>query len=390
MLVFLGAIAANALNYGFAITMTRVLTPNNYAILITLVSIIMMVSIPFRTATTVAAKYTPYILREYNTYFQTMLIVGICIMGVYMGISPLLMKWLNIPFGAFLGIAPVIMLIPLISMNVGIMEGLRRVRIFSSIPVLESCAKFLLALLLTTMGYAIYGAIGAITIAVLVSCLLNTILVTHEQKNYRVQNNSSHIPDQWKQGVFVILISNIAIALLGNIDILAAKHFLEPQLAAQYSVLTVISRILSYGSLIMLPILFPAMSQAIRPRDARMLLQKGIWVACSASLAILTLFGLYPEHIVKLLPGSQYQTIAPYVLTAGIAATLWSISQLFLAYFIASNTKKFLVPLLGITGLQMVEMTVFHSSIQEILVVITGTQALLLCICTWIFWRYEN
>lgn len=391
-IVLAGTLVAHVLNYGFTLGMARMLQPNDYAVLVTMVALITIVSIPLRTATTIAAKYTPFILREYPSYAKATLSIGIGLLGIYLCLTPYLARWLTIPPAAFLAITPIIVVIPLLSMNMGVIQGMRRVAIFSWVPAAEAAGKFIFAAFFIATGYLIYGALGAISMTVVISCIVNTFIVKREHaRHQKTSGPSSHIPQDWQRNAGGILASSIAIALLGNMDVLAAKHFFSSQIAAQYSVLAVITRTLGYGSLIMIPVVFPAMSQAMLLSDARLLLKKGMGITLIISCCILILFAFYPKQIVTLLPGSQYNAVAPYLLLAGIATALWSYVQMFISYFIATDTKRFLMPLICITGLQALGIGVLHNSIWDILTVTTIAEALLLSICTSLFlWQKKS
>ncbi len=383
-IVLAGTLVAHILNYGFALGMARMLEPSDYAVLVTMIAIITIVSVPMRTATIIAAKYTSFILQEYGSYVQATLIIGIGLLGIYLGFTPWMASWLTISPVAFFAIGPIILVMPFVSMNMGLIQGMRRVAIFSWVPAAEAAGKLIFAALFITTGYLVYGALGAITLTVVISCIVTAWVVAREHTHVQEA-------EDWQSSATVILVSTIAIAFLGNMDVLAAKHFFSSQMAAQYSVLAVIARTISYGSLIMIPVLFPAMSQAIHQSDARLLLKKGMGITVSISTCILILFALYPQQIVTLLPGSQYSAVAPYLLLAGIATALWSCSQMFISYFIATDTKRFLVPLVGITALQTLGIGLFHTSIWDILTVTTISAALLLCVFAPLFlWQKKS
>lgn len=390
-IVLIVTLVAHTMNYGFNILMTRFLVPNDYAALVTIVSLISIVGIPLRTATTVASKYTSFVLRGYKDYLNATLLLGIGVLSVYLFLIPALSVSLAIPWRAFLLIGPIILLAPSLSMNMGLLEGLRKVWLFSGIPAGEALMKLGCAIILTSAGYAFLGALGAISITIAISWLVSTgyILYAH-RKAPHTELSSSHIPNEWKKSALVILLSSIAIALLGNMDIIAAKHFFSAEIAAQYSVLAVISRVVSYGSLMMIPILFPAMAQAVTTHNARLLFRKGTWIGTFVSVAILALLALYPTEIITLLPGSRYANIAPYLVYGGTATALWSLSQIFVSYFIAINTSRFLTPLTCITVLELVAMLIFHNSIQEILIILNSCQAILLAVFVWLLRTQEK
>lgn len=391
-IVFAGTLVAHAFNYGFTLGMARILQPNDYAVLVTMIALVTIISIPLRTATTIAAKYTSFILQEYLLYAQATLVIGIGLLGIYLWLTPYLAGWLTISPAAFFVIGPIIVVIPLLSMNMGLIQGMRRVAIFSWVPAAEAAGKCIFAAFFIAAGYMVYGALGAISVTVVISCIVNTLIVIREHTHLKeTAVLSSRIPKEWKSSAVSILVSSIAIALLGNMDVLAAKHFFSSQIAAQYSVLAVITRTIGYGSLIMIPIVFPAMSQAMRTSDARLLLKKGMGITLIISCCILILFAVYPKQIVTLLPGSQYNAVAPYLLLAGIATALWSYSQMFVSYFISTDTKRFLMPLIAITGLQALGIGLFHTSIWDILTVSTTAEGLLLCVFASLFlWQKKS
>ena len=173
----------------------------------------------------------------------------------------------------------------------------------------------------------------------------------------------------WKGSGTVIIITTFALTLLANADIVLAKYFFPIEIAAQYSALLVISRVIGYGSFIIVPIFFPAMAQSAQEQEACSMLWKGLKITTVIAIGLITLFALFPEQIVSILIGDKYQAISPYIVYGGIVSGLHTIAQLCIYYFISINAKRFLPPLIIIIAMQIVAMYLFHQSITDFIAI---------------------
>lgn len=383
-IVVIGSTIANLVNYGFAIFMTRLLSPSDYASLTVLAAIIMLISLPLHAITTLAAKYPVIFLEQYTAYTKRMMFLGIGIALLYLSVYPFLEQLLEIPPTSLLILLPIILLLPLLFAQIGIAQGTRHVWLFSSIPIVETVVKCIVGVVLVYLGYALNGVILAISMSITISTLI--YVTTLCRKRIPTHSNINiHLPEEWKQIVSIIIVAHIAVALLGNMDLFAAKYYLSIDLAAQFSALMTLSKVMTYLPLILLPIIFPVMSQTKNTVDVNALLKKGMVITACIAGAFLVIFKLAPTHIIALLPSQHYGAIAPYLFYAGTAAMFGSFVQLLVAYFIAVHNKRFIAPLVIWAIIQALGLTMYNNSIPVLLTVTNITNATLLCILFLLF-----
>lgn len=375
----LGTLFAHLLNYIFSLYTAHILSISQYAILIAMTSIVSIASIPSHAMMTIATKFTSKLLPKHGTHTgrnilamwsPITLLVGVIFADFYFLLIPYLSDILAIPPKAFLFLLPIVFMSPALQANIGILQGLQKFLHFSSVSIIESTVKLLLMLLFGFLGWTLYGALGAMSAGLLGAYITSVVFLAAEKdKIIPVAWFLQSDVGSWKGSGTVILITTFALALLANVDIVLAKYFFPIEIAAQYSALLVISRVIGYGSFIIVPVFFPIMAQSAEEQEACNALWKGLKITTAIALGLITLFALFPEQIVSVLVGNKYAAISPYIVYGGIVSGLQTIAQLCIYYFISINAKRFLPPLIIIVAMQITAMYLFHQSMTDFIAI---------------------
>jgi len=165
-----------------------------------------------------------------------------------------------------------------------------------------------------------------------------------------------------------IFFTTLLVALLSNVDVLLAKHYLSPELAGHYGALSSVGKILIYGVGAFVTVLLP-LASAARARGSgaeRSVLALSLSAIAAASFSAWALFSLYPSLVVSMLFGARYLDIAPYLGTFTIAMGCIALSLALINYFVAVRNTSFMYALaLGIVA-EVVLIVGSHDSLAAI------------------------
>jgi O-antigen/teichoic acid export membrane protein len=81
---------------------------------------------------------------------------------------------------------------------------------------------------------------------------------------------------------------------------------------------------------------------------------------------VLIVYWLFPDFIINRLFAGKYPLATPYLSKYGLAMAFWAISFLLLNYSLSLNRTKVAYPLLGAMVLQLGLISLFHSSIAQV------------------------
>jgi len=139
----------------------------------------------------------------------------------------------------------------------GVLQGRKKFGKFGGSLIVESVLKLSFAIFLVFFGMRVFGAIIGVLLGVFIGVLFsfyfNKDVLKEHQKKVKFDNiYSNGVP------YFVAMIV-ILIAL--SMDIILAKRFFSPELAGQYSVLSMIGKMIFFGTLAISKAMFPLTSE---------------------------------------------------------------------------------------------------------------------------------
>jgi O-antigen/teichoic acid export membrane protein len=174
----------------------------------------------------------------------------------------------------------------------------------------------------------------------------------------------------------------LGIILLYNVDVVLAKHYLDPHSAGIYGGINKIEQILYYGTLSVSQVLFPRVVEAIATKrhPARLLLLSGGLMSV-LGLAAIAVFGALPGLVVGVLYGPAFQDARPYILAVGFIGLGLSLDNLLVQFLMAVHDRVFIPVLMGACVLMATLIVMFHGDLAmiviDVLVTIFGLLAAL-------------
>ncbi|EKD49327.1 MAG: capsular polysaccharide biosynthesis protein [uncultured bacterium] len=374
---FTGSMIASIMGYLYHLAMGRMLGPSNYAIVVSLLSLFTLISVPAGMLQTVIAKFTANAKADENfdyinvlqKYFsKSFFYVGCVIFAVLAIFSKPIAGFLRIDsYIPVLILGVVFFVVLIVPVFRGVLQGLQRFKALSLSLIADAMTKLGLGLLLVFMGLRVNGAITAIAMSAYVGILV-TIFYLKDLKKFDKKVAIE------KKKIFIycipVAVMLLTTALYYNIDIIMVKHYFDGTDAGHYSALSMLGKIIVFGTMSIVGVMFPMVAEAFRKGEnySKFLWQSVGIVALLSGIGIAAYF-IFPHFIIGLLYGKEYQVVAPYLGYVGIFMGLYAIVNIFAQFFISIQKYTPLILLVIASILQIVALMIFHSSIKEVIVV---------------------
>ncbi len=398
-ILLVATVVAGLVNFLFHLYMIRVLSPEDYGVLFSLLAVFMIVSVPSGTIHTVVAKYvSDFKARDQYgkiafLFFQSTRRVLLCAVVGLVGFtlaSGHISAFLKIPSRIpvmIVGFALAIsFLIPVCS---GVLLGLQRFNFLGFGLILAPLLRILLGILFVWLGLGVNGALGS---SLLAGLILFLIMFVPLGRLFRRQDHDAVIESKQIYRFSVpTLHALLFYALLTYIDVPLIKHYLSPLTAGYYSTVALVGKAFLFPPTALAAAMFPKVSELIaQGRDARPLLHKALFLSiCVLVFGMLICF-LFPEFLLAVLTKKQQLTTAevssstllPLLRTFGAAMSPFALSYVLIYYNLACNRTRFVYVLIVATVLEVILIAIFHATLLQVILVM-GLCGLSICVVLW-------
>jgi len=386
LILFIGSISTGVLGFIFHFYMGRILGPANYGVLGVVLSIITIMGIGLNTLQTGITRYTSdlNIKKEYSkiNYLRSRLInkltiYGIIFLTIFLAITPLLAKFLHIKITPLILISPCVLFLMILPINRGLLQGLQRFKGLSLNLIIEGCIKLFGGIILVLLGMEIYGAIISIVLSYIIPFFvgyypLKDIIKRKKEKIVTIDIYKFSIP---------ILIALISLTLMYSIDLILVKHFFSEIEAGYYAAASKLGLILFFATLSISQVMFPKVSELYnKNKNHKKLLYKSLLISLIIIAPAIIIFNVFPKLIVNILFGPKFIDAAQYIGLFSIIIGLFSLIYITVFYNLSINKRRFLHLLLIFNVLQIVLITLFHSSLMQIIYLLIVYMSLLFMI----------
>jgi O-antigen/teichoic acid export membrane protein len=273
------------------------------------------------------------------------------------------------------------LIIPLVR---GVLQGKKKFMALGYNLVLESVIKFVAGLILVLMGLKVWGAIGAFIAGSSFAALFvfSSIKEVINSKKERVEYLNLFSSN------FSILLGMTAIVLMYSLDVILARKFFTPELAGQYSFVSLIAKTILFSSFAIGKAMFPISSENFENnKETKSIFKKSILITLIVASAALVLFYFLSGFIVKILSlgDTRYLSASPILFILGLGFSFASISYILILYNISTNKmKKSSFGLLFFVLLEIILLILFNSSIHQFSVMLAIVNFLMLLYNIWI------
>ncbi len=377
-ILLVGLFVANVSNYLFTFIVSRLVSPSEFGEVTALFSLLIIVSVPGAALTMFIARHTAHtrarngssielLKRLRSSIVRIALVMWVlCLLAV-----PLIASLLSIPTTPVFIFSVLIPLSLLGALQTGAIQGLQNFWAVSTQNVIGALVKLLGSIALVLAGYSVSGIMAAVALGSLLSVVYG---YAHLRRLPESEATAESPALDW-HGYRAAFAATLLIALLSNIDVLIAKHYLSAVDAGFYGVLSTTGKMLIYGISAFISVVIPAAADAHARGDGSesRVLRNSLLVITLISAAVLVIFALVPELVVSLLFGARYLPVAPLLPYFGIGMYLFAVATNLANYFIALHHQRFVYAFALGVAVEILLLLTFHDSLAEITGVIVAS-----------------
>ncbi|MFA4952588.1 MAG: oligosaccharide flippase family protein, partial [Candidatus Pacearchaeota archaeon] len=173
-------------------------------------------------------------------------------------------------------------------------------------------------------------------------------------------------------------VSMLIVTIILSYDIILAKAFFSSEIAGRYAALSMIGKIIFFGTMAVSKTMFPLTSEKkYKKENTSNLFKKSFLAVAFLCLVAIFTYALFPNLIINLLYGEQYLELSPFLFYLGISFSLLALTNLVLVYNLSTNSIKKPFYLFILFALGVVLLFLFHSTIFEYIIAFMVSNAIM-------------
>jgi len=364
----------NVMGYLFQFYSGRVLGPAEYGIFGSLLSIIYIIALPLNSIQTTIAKFVSNlkVKNEYNkiSYLLRKSLIKISFVGIFFTVVFLLLSPFIASFLKIDNLTPLFVLSLFLFLSFtlpvvrGILQGLQRFKVLGMSMILEGISKVIFGIALIAIGFGVSGAIGGFVISYVFAFLIAAYFLINIFKR---RSEKFYTKEIYKYSIPVLIIL-VSLTLFYTIDVILAKHFLESVEAGHYAALSLLGKIIFFGSLSVSMVMFSKTSESFASdnKEHKSLLIKSLLLVFSFGLVVTLFYLIFPGFSISILFGQEYLAIVNELWIFAVAMVLFSLAYILAFYNMSLNRTKFVYLLLVFNVLEAFLIVMFHETIRQI------------------------
>lgn len=387
LIVTLGTGLAGGINYLFHLLMGRMLGPADYGVLASLISLAYLLSIPTATLNLVLVKFVSNfkgknnfasIASLFKISSKKILPWALSLLLIFLLFSPLVVSFLHLPsFLPFVFVLLLFFVSVFITINRAFLQGLARFSYFSLSSILENLLKLLVAVVLVWWGFKVNGALFAFLVGSILAYFFTFIplrFIFSKKEKQTLLNRKEFI-----YFALPVFFSTLAFTSLYTTDVVLVRHFFPGSESGFYAALSVLGKIIFFVTSPIVSVAFPLISERyVKGARYRHLLWFSFLIMGTLSFLATLMYFLFPQLMIKILYGTAFLSISPYLGCFGIFLSLYGLCFLMTNFFLSiGKTKIVSLPLIASLS-QITLICFFHQDLWQIIFISISLLALLL------------
>ncbi|HMS22626.1 MAG TPA: oligosaccharide flippase family protein [Candidatus Levybacteria bacterium] len=401
-IIFIGSFGGNILNYLFNLSAGRLLSINDYRILISLTALITLLML-FQSAwtnvfTKLAAKYAHQGISSQGYLIRSGVKLTFSVGAVYLAVLILLIQ----PISLYLHIDNTLVVLTMLcsvffaiagSLPSGILQGNLKFIWASLSNIAGALGKLIIGVILIIFGWGLFGAALAVLFAFIIPYIFS---MTYVLKKYNLENSKdkTHVDffAEFKKISGAFFIASIAITVLQGTDVIFASHYLSDIEAGQYAALSLMGKAIFYITSPIYFVFFPLIAHKKEKNEntsGTILLASTIIFLCSGFLTFI--YFAFPSLVLKIFfPDPVYQPLTAYLGFYSIYIMIFSFCFLLYNFFLSAGKIGVYKINLAIAILYIFSLFVYHRTIWDFIIVLTFSSFLLLILLLVYYKHYEH
>jgi glycosyltransferase involved in cell wall biosynthesis/O-antigen/teichoic acid export membrane protein len=380
-------LANNAIQLLFVVLFSRLLGADGYGALAAIISAFLILMVGGQSIQVAAAREATLgrlgadarLRRTLATWTRQLVIATIVLAALGIAIREPLARLLGTPEHpwAVAWLLPTGSLWLLLSLQRGVLQGLRAYRPVGLSIVGEAAGRVVCALVLWAVGLGVTGAyLGNPLAFVLMALWLGLRL---SRMLGRTDVDEVPAPARPLLGMvgenWLPILGLLLLAALQNVDVIVGRHAFDGDRAGSYAVAAVAAKAVVWVAIgVGLQLLPEATRRAASGLDPRPALLRSLGVLAAVAAPALILFALVPEQLLRVAFGPDLTQGASALPVLGIAMTLLAVAYLTVQYMVALGELKF-VWVLGVVAIvEPFLLSAGHLTLLSFATVVLGLQ----------------
>jgi O-antigen/teichoic acid export membrane protein len=384
LVLTVGMAVANGSNYAFNLVMAGLLGPEAYGALGALLALVLLGSVPGLALQAVVARRTALGQDGAATPWPEMRLL-VALVGAALGVlvvlaAPVLVAFLHLGSALpVLWLALALAPTPLLFAVQGLLQGRERFGALAVVLVGGALGKLATGLVLVAAGLGVPGAMAGVAAGGALAALVGLRLAGRPLPPAPIDRGTpSGFPgplrDRRTAGraaaldlgreVGTATVGLLGLFLLANLDILLARHYLDPTASGSYALGAVVAKIAFWAPQFVVTMVFPRLVHTADPRrllGGAALLVAGFGGLLAAGLAAAAALGLTVPVL-----GGGYAAAGPLLPLFALLGTGLALTQLLLFEGIAARYRRMNWTLAGALAAETALVAVLHDSAGQI------------------------
>lgn len=384
-LLVISSVIANVINFAFNAYLGRVLTLAEFGT-VTIVNVFVYLLTLFTGAlgstATHEVSFSEGTSRGLGSFFykktwRYVLVVGGATCVAWLVAVPTISAFFNISEAIVLAFTPAIILGALAALNRGYLQGTFNFTATAVTNLSEVVIKLGLAIVLVSFGLSAFAWL-AIPSSMVAAWVVSSVLVWvayHKTTEARARQEARTVfPLDF---YFAALIGGVSVAAFLTSDVLLAKHYLSPDDAGRYALLSLVGKMIFFFGSLLNTFIMPVVSRALgEGRDGKSEFARLFGGAAFLTLGATAGLAFGGFYFVPLLLGANALSIVSYVPLYAFAIGLFTLSSTVVAYGLAQ--KRYVFPSISflVSVALWVGIVQNHASIQDFVTTIVTVNLL--------------
>lgn len=395
-IVFCGSFLANFFNYLFHLLTGRLMGPENYAIIASLISLFYVINFPSTIINTIVVRKVASLsvkndLASVKMVFKYLLkrvfYLDLLILLFFFVFRFQIANFLKIRDSFLVFLLGLTFSFSLLSVvGLATMQGLLKFKSFSFLTSFISFLRDLATIMAIFLSFGVLGVMWGMVGTAFISFLLSIFLLRFI---FRAKNIYKKFYFRTYFSMIWVIAALLGTSLMINSDVMLVKHFFPSYEAGLYAALSTMGKVIFFASSSVGIVLLPL---ATKKNEAGLSAKKELITSQVLvgllSLILILIYFLFPRIVVNLFYGPKYFAISPYLGLIGIYFLFYNLSYLLANFYISLHQKKILLFPLFFACLQISLIFLFHRSFYQVLKVMIFTSSLLFLTFSVYSWRY--
>lgn len=386
--IMLGTTFSSFLAFILNIFFARQLSYEDYGILASLLSLVILLTIPSQSLTAIIVRYSTIFFARgekeragafYVNIFKKLIIFSLVLNLFFLFSYPVISNFLKIkdPYLFFLsGIAIASFYFAIL--NIAFLQSLLKFKLIGLIYSIAGIGKLLSGMVLVLLGFKVFGAL----LATLIFSIIDFVFSLFPLKSiiYKAGKNVNLGTKEFGAYSIPTAVALISLSSFISSDVLLVKHFFSPTDAGLYSGVSLIGKVIFYFTGPVPIAMFPLIVKKHASKEKfQGVFYLSLIIVLTSSLLITAFYFLFPEFTIKLFLGREgYLSLSQYLGLFGIFLSIYSLDNVFVNFFLSIKKVRSSFIVLFFAILQVILIYRFHDNFYQIIVVSIVTSLLLL------------